>query len=102
MIATYDTVSETVNHLRERGYDMDFNLDFDCIVCKQHPHRLPASEFEITEVHRFEGNSDPADAAIVYAIESKHGLKGVLVNGYGTSADSVSNEMVEKLSVRHT
>ena len=101
MIATYDTVSEAVHQLKKRGYNLDFNIEFDCIVCDQHPHRLPPSEFEIAEVHRFEGASDPGDSAIVYAIESKHGLKGVLVNGYGMSADTLSSEMVEKLSVRH-
>ena len=62
---------------------------------------LAPEEFEITEVYRFEGNSDPADEAVVYAIESRHGQKGILVNGFGISADPVSDEMVEKLRLKH-
>ena len=98
---TYDTVSEAVNGLKKRGYTTDFNLDFDCIKSPGTPHSLKPSEFEITEVYRFEGDSDPGDEAVVYAIESRHGEKGILVNGFGISADSVSDEMVEKLKVKH-
>jgi hypothetical protein len=98
---TYDTVSEATNDLKKRGYNIDFNLEFDCIKSHEATISLKAPEFEITEVYRFEGNSDPGDEAVVYAIESKHGQKGVLVNGFGISADAVSDEMIEKLKVKH-
>ena len=94
---TYDTVSEAVNGLKKRGFSLDFNLDENCLVCND--SKLRADDFEIVEVHRFEGNSDPADEAVVYAIESKAGMKGVLVNGYGISADALSSDMAKKLSV---
>jgi hypothetical protein len=98
---TYDTVSEAVNGLRKRGYAIDFNRDFDCVTCKMTALSLHPHEFEITEVHRFEGNSDPADEAVVYAIESKHGEKGILVDGFGPSSETASEAMIEKLAVRH-
>lgn len=93
----YDTVSEAVNGLRKRGYTEDFNLEPDALSCdiaRYHPE-----DFEITEVYRFEGNTDPADEAIVFAIESKSGLKGILVNGYGISSDSFSAAMARKFSI---
>jgi hypothetical protein len=96
---TYDTVSEAVNGLKKRGYSVDFNLQEDCIHCDP-TGKLTPDEFIITEVHRYEGQSDPADEAVVYAIESKHGENGVLVNGFGVSADALSDEMVRKLSIR--
>jgi hypothetical protein len=98
---TYDTVSEAINGLKQRGYTIDFNMETDALVCKTTPLSLSPGEFEITEVHRFEGNTDPADEAVVYAIESKHGHKGVLVNAYGPDADAASNELVKKLKERH-
>ncbi len=97
---TYDTVTEAIKGLKQRGYTIDFNLEFDKISCRTVPVSLAPSEFEITEVYRFEGNSDPADEAVIYAIESKHGQKGVLVNGFGISADSVGEEMLKKLSLK--
>ena len=100
MIA-YDTLSQAVNGLKDRGYSVDFNLSFDCIVCHETPINLMPSEFEIVEVHRFEGMTNPSDSSILFAIESKHGHKGVLVNAYGIYSDPVSDEMIKKLSIHH-
>jgi hypothetical protein len=97
----YDTVTQAVNGLKQRGYTIDFNLENNSIVCHTTPVELAPSEFEITEYYRFEGNSDPADEAVVYGIESKHGHKGVLVNGFGVSADAISDEMIAKLTMKH-
>jgi hypothetical protein len=93
----YDTVSEAVNDLKKRGFDVDFNLQENCLIC--HGDKYNVSDFEITEVYRFEGNTDPSDEAVVYAIESNDGKKGVLVNGYGISADVMDGEMAKKLTI---
>ena len=98
---TYDTVVEAVKGLKQRGYSIDFNLESDRISCHETPLSLTPADFEITEFYRFEGESDPADEAIVYAIESKEGQKGVLVNGFGISSEEAGAEMIEKLAVRH-
>lgn len=97
---TYDTVSEALNDLRQRGYSVDFNREYDCIVCHERQLSLQPNEFTITEVYRFEGPSDPADEAVVYAIESSSGEKGTLVDGFGPSSDTASEAMVRKLAVR--
>lgn len=96
---SYNTVSEAIQQLKSRGYSIDFNLEENCLICDT--KKYMAEEFEITEFHRFEGNTDPADEAIVYAIESKDGVKGVLVSGYGISAEGMSAEMAKKLSMHH-
>ncbi len=96
---TYDTVAEAVKGLKQRGFTIDFNLEPDRISCPKTQLSLTPADFEITEFYRFEGDSDPADEAIVYAIESKEGSKGVLVNGFGISSEEVGEEMVEKLSL---
>ena len=97
---TYDTVTEAVTGLKERGFSLDFNLKENCLVC--HEHKFNPEDFEIVEVYRFEGNTDPADEAVVYAIQSVDGLKGILVSGYGPSADSMSTEMAKKLQIHRS
>ncbi len=92
----YATVSEAIEQLRKQGFTTDFNLEENCIVC--HPNRFGPDEFEIVDVYRYEGETDPADEATVYAVESRSGLKGVLVTGYGASADPMAEEMLRKLS----
>jgi len=95
----YDTVSQAINSLKKRGFSLDFNLSDNCIVCNK--DKFNPEDFEITEVYRFEGNTDPADEAVVYAIESNRGHKGVLVSGYGISAEGMSADMAKKLSIHH-
>ena len=93
----YDTLSAAVNGLKQRGYTLDFNLEENCLIC--HGDKINIEDFEIVEAYRFEGNTDPADEAAVYAVEGTGGKKGVLVTGYGISAEGVSAEMVKKLQV---
>jgi len=95
----YNTLTEAIEGLKRRNYTIDFNLDFDCIVCHKTPARLTPEEFKITEFHRFEGETDPGDENIVYAIESKSGLKGILVSAFGAYSDPISDEMISKLKI---
>ncbi len=93
----YDTLSGAINGLKERGYTTDFNLEENCLVCNT--GKYDVSDFEIVETYRFEGDSNPDDESILYGIESHDGVKGVLVSGYGISAEGISAEMAKKLSI---
>jgi hypothetical protein len=96
---SYATVSETLHTLKEEGYDLDFNLKPDCIECQSPDMKLYPDDFLIDKFFRFEGASNPDDSAIVYAISSKDGLRGTLVDAYGIYADSLTTEMVRKLKI---
>ncbi|RDC57681.1 phosphoribosylpyrophosphate synthetase [Pedobacter chinensis] len=98
----YDTVTAALADLDTRGYQLDFNLTPDALECKEIELRLMPEEFEIDEVYRFEGMTDPADSAVVYAISSNVGnLKGVLVDAYGVYAENVSPDLLDKLKIHH-
>ncbi len=94
---SYDTLSEATNDLKKRGYSEDFNLTPTCLHCTTLDLQIHPEHFEIKEFYRFEGNSNPSDSSIVYAIESTNGIKGVLVDDYGAYSESVSSEMASKL-----
>ena len=97
---TYDTVTEALAGLKERGYKIDFNLAFDKVICRQSGIFLYPADFEITEFYRFEGNTDPGDENTVYALESKDGnVKGVLVAAHGTYSEDLDTDMIRKLSM---
>ena len=97
---TYDTVTEALKDLKLRGFTIDFNIAFDKIICSENKICLNPNEFEITEVYRFEGDTDPGDENVVYAIESKDSTaKGTMSSAYGTYAESISTEMIQKLSM---
>lgn len=94
----YATVSEAINKLRAEGFVTDFNLEDNCIICNT--EKFKNEDLEIVDVYRYEGDSDPSDEAIVYAIESKSGIRGILINGYGVSSDSRIANIVQKIKIR--
>ncbi len=97
----YDTLSQATDDLKKRGFTLDFDLKGDHLHCLQNQSlRLQPEDFEITEFHRFEGDSNPSDMSVVYALESRNGDKGLLVDAYGAYADDYSPEMIKKLDIR--
>lgn len=78
-----DTLSQVINRLKQRGYNEDLNLHSNNTLW------LNPDAYQIDEVYRFEGPTNPDDESILYALSSAHyQVKGVLVNGYGPSADA--------------
>lgn len=97
---SYETVSEAINDLFDRGYTIDFNIatDQDCLICNKAGLSLSPDEFQIDEVYRFEGQTDPGDEMVVFAISSKALLVGgLIVNAYGVYADAHAWKVVERL-----
>ena len=95
----YVTLTGLLTELRKEGYVEDLNL-------YQHfpgndVNRAFPGDFKVDKVFRFEGDSNPSDSSILYAISSEsQQLKGVLVNAYGIYSESVTDEMVNKLDIR--
>jgi hypothetical protein len=95
------TLSEVLENLKKEGYTTDFNLKNACLVCGENRLEISPGDFVVDRHYRFEGETDPGDAAILYAISSeKHNLRGTLVNGYGLYSDDISNEMMRALQPR--
>lgn len=82
------SLSEAIESVKKDGYTTNFmakeegliNLDTNRIYS---PHDVKISNF-----YRFEGESDPGDSAILYAIETSEGEKGILTDSYGPYSDT--------------
>ena len=99
-MTSYDTVTDALKDLKLRGYAIDFNIAFDKITCSKNETCLNPDEFEIVEVYRFEGDTNPDDEDVVYAVESKDGkIKGTLTSAFGIYAENISTDMIQKLSM---
>ena len=93
------TLSEILNKLKNEGYTVDFNLSENCLICAGHSLEISPDDFVVDRHFRFEGDTDPGDEAIVYAISSdKNNIKGTLVNAYGVYSDDMTDQMVKILS----
>lgn len=89
----YATVSKALQDLADKGFTTDFNLEEDRI--KAH-----CDEFEIVEIYRYEGETDPGDEATVYGIKSKDGEKGVFVAGNSSFTEGSAAMMLHNLSIK--
>ncbi len=99
MKESYGTLSETINGLKKEGYALDFNISREFVLCDKPDMTLSPDDFEIDKVYRFEGQSNPDDQSILYAISSiKYNVKGVLVNGYGIYTEEISDALISKLN----
>jgi len=97
---SYDTLSQAVDDLIKRGYTTDFLIqeEKECLFCNNNSLELSPEDFEIDEVHRFEGMTDPGDESIVFAISSsKHSIKGLVINSFGADFGYRSSKLVEHL-----
>ncbi|MDQ3100096.1 MAG: phosphoribosylpyrophosphate synthetase [Bacteroidota bacterium] len=89
-----------INDLQKRGYDTDLEINDRGLISRTRNTPLDPALFTIDEFFRFEGESDPADMSIVYAISSEElGIKGLIVNAFGTYASTIVDKMVSKLDV---
>lgn len=90
-----------MNRLKtNKGYTEDFNLLDDHLELKSKEERFSAEEFVVDQVFRFEGASNPSDNAVLYAITTTSGRKGILVDAYGVYSGQISDEMLAKLDLK--
>ena len=96
-----DTLSEAITLLQHEGYTEDFNLQTNRVECKNLQLKLSPDDFVVDKFYRFEGDTDPDDEEVVYAISSlTHNIKGTLVNAFGKDADAMSGEIMKKLAMK--
>lgn len=96
----YETLVDCTNDLLKRGYtaNLSFEDNGETVDDKENNIHMQADDFEIDEFYRFEGASNPDDMSIVYAISSaKYNVKGVLVDAYGTYANTSTSAIEAKL-----
>jgi hypothetical protein len=99
---SYETLSEAVEDLKERGYTYDFHYEDACLHCHKIGEKFTADDLKITGVYRFEGVSDPDDNDVLYAIESKEGHKGILIDAYGVYADEHKSAFLDNIKIEES
>ena len=92
-----NTLVEILQKLRKQGYTCDFLINSGKIHCKDTKEIFKADELVIDKVYRFEGESNPDDMSVLYAITSSDGTKGIIVDAYGTYEDEDLGEFMKKV-----
>lgn len=81
-----ETLSHATTRLARAGYDENYHAHDGRLVCGHCGASHDPSAMTIDEIVRFEGQSDPGDEAIVYALDAGCGHRGLYVAAYGADA----------------
>ena len=95
------TLSSCLNILRKSGFATQFKASPGGLLSLTTKKIFKPGQVEVVHFYRFEGESNPSDNEIVYAIETFNGEMGTLVNGYGPISDSIVNDFMHGVEKIH-
>ena len=85
--ANMKTLTSCMEVLQKQGFNKNFMVNENGLYEIESERVYNPEEVRIPSFYRFEGDSDPADSSILYAIETEDGLKGLLSDSYGPYSD---------------
>ena len=96
-IPAMNTLTERVNKMTQNGYTDNMKVTKDGLYSTEKDKTYAPNEITIIDFFRFEGQSDPADNAILYVIETEDGCKGMLIDSYGAYSDEHINKFIREV-----
>jgi hypothetical protein len=94
-----EPLQRVLEDLARRGYTEHFQAVDDGLKALGSGERFPPDQLMIRGYYRFEGTSDPDDAAIAYAIETRSGVRGILVDAYGVYSDPTTSAVLKDVPI---
>lgn len=82
------TLVSCLNSLIASGFDAQFKAVKQGLKSLKTEKIYKPEEVKILNFYRFEGESDPADNSILYALETSDGERGTLTDAYGPYSDT--------------
>jgi hypothetical protein len=86
-----------IEALRGRGFTESFTVEGERFRVSGTDQAYGPDEVRIAEYYRFEGTSDPDDMSVVYALESRDGVRGILTDAFGSYADPVIGRLLDRV-----
>ena len=93
-----ETLRSAVERLERAGYADALRPRPDGFLDVRTGRILPPESLIVDEIVRFEGESDPADEAVLFALRSQDdSVHATFVAMYGPTADPVSGSLMRRL-----
>ncbi|MBC8084992.1 MAG: hypothetical protein H7Z21_17485 [Hymenobacter sp.] len=85
--------------LKKDGFTADFRIAEGRLhtISTERSKSYPPSEVVIVDFYRFEGESNPDDSSILYALETADGVRGTISSAYGTYGDTDTLEFLKQV-----
>lgn len=95
------TMTSILEELETNGYTVQFKATDSGLLSLASKKVYKPHEVRINHYFRFEGESNPDDSAIVYALETKNGELGTLIDSYGAFPDTEVSQFILKVKEIH-
>jgi hypothetical protein len=95
------TMVSCLNSLLTQGFETQFKAVKNGLKSLTTEKVYTPEEVQVLNFYRFEGESDPSDNSILFAIETNNGERGTLIDAYGPYSDTNITrfmQMVEDIS----
>jgi hypothetical protein len=98
-----DTLVDRMNSLKEKGYTTEFKVEQGQLMpIESHDGvGVGPEQVKVVQHYRFEGESDPGDMQVLYAIETSEGKCGILTDGFGTYSNPEVSKFMGKVQEMH-
>ncbi|MBC7889030.1 MAG: hypothetical protein H7Z13_14230 [Ferruginibacter sp.] len=95
---TIHTINSIINDLQTEGFVHTFSIIADEIGCSGPRKLYKPAEIKIVKQNNYQANPYSSSGAIIYALETNDGFKGVLINRCGIYADEAIERFIQRAS----
>jgi hypothetical protein len=93
-----ETLEGALRRFEAMGYGEALHVAAGGFLVGSSSERLAPESLCVVELARFEGESDPADEAVIYALSTDDGrVRGTFVAPYGASIDGDAAKVIQRL-----
>ena len=96
-----DTLFERIEDLKNRGFKEEFEVVDKGLKAPTGDKKYTPEQVKIVEHYRFEGESDPGDMTVLYALITDDEAKGYLTDGFGTYSNQDVSTFLQKITELH-
>ncbi|OQP58807.1 hypothetical protein [Niastella populi] len=98
-----DTISSVLNKLKLKNQDNEFVIN-NAGELSLNGKSYSQHDIKIIKTYRFEGDSDPADQAIIYLIMSNDGVIGYSLDAYGVYSNHKNDgyaDLIQRVAINN-
>ena len=96
-----NTLTECLQRLNSLGFRVQFKVIEKGLKSLTTEQIYTPSQVHIVNFYRFEGENDPGDSAILYAISTNSGERGSLIDAYGSESDPLVDNFIKQVDDIH-
>lgn len=95
-----NTLTETIEKFRSKQYINDFYIEDTLLKCKDTNEKFTSDEVTIDRTGRYEGDTNPDDMSVIYAITANSGTKGIIIDAFGTYSNPKISEFIRNVPIK--